>query len=46
MMSVDGSAFLEINVTPGARKELGRPKRSPKDAKIRFMAKIASDLIT
>ena len=46
MMSIDGSAFLEINVRPGARKELGRPKRSPKEAKVKFMATIASDLIT
>lgn len=35
--SVDGPALLEIRVRKGARADLGRPKISPRENKIRFM---------
>lgn len=36
VMDHEGRAFLEIKVNKGARKELGRPTRSPKENKAAF----------
>ena len=33
----EGPAFLEIKVKKGARKELGRPTKSPQENKVDFM---------
>tara|TARA_Y100000588_G_scaffold392835_2_gene506278 strand:+ start:27878 stop:29032 length:1155 start_codon:yes stop_codon:yes gene_type:complete len=44
VMSASGSAFLEITVRPGARPDLGRPSRSPKEAKVKFMRMVSSVL--
>jgi phosphonopyruvate decarboxylase len=38
--SLDGPIFLEIKVKKGFRSEIGRPKSSPKDNKIKFMSKL------
>ena len=34
---IDGPNFIEIKVNKGARKNLGRPKTSPEENKIKFM---------
>ncbi len=41
-LAVSGAAFLEVMVRPGARGDLGRPKRSPQDAKTAFMTRFGS----
>jgi phosphonopyruvate decarboxylase len=38
--NVSGLRFLEIQVKPGARNDLGRPKESPIENKINFIANI------
>lgn len=40
--NVNGPIFLEIKVSKGARKNLGRPKELPSENKLRFMKKIQS----
>ena len=40
MNSVDGPSFLEINVAPGARADLGRPTKTPAQSMAAFMAAV------
>lgn len=37
MLNKPGPGFLEIKVRPGSRKDLGRPKMSPGEQKVKFM---------
>lgn len=37
LKSTDGPAFLEIKVSRATRKDLGRPKDTPKSNKDKFM---------
>jgi phosphonopyruvate decarboxylase len=37
MLKLDGSAFLEIRCKRGARKDVGRPDRTPVQNKTDFM---------
>lgn len=42
MKSSKGPSFLEIRVSPGARKDLGRPKEAPVDNKLAFMEALSA----
>lgn len=41
MQAVEGPTLLEIRVKPGARDDLGRPTRTPRESRERFVAAIA-----
>ena len=43
-LAVDGPAFMEIRVAPGARKNLGRPKTRPDENRDAFMAFLNSPI--
>lgn len=44
MRNTGGPALLELRVKPGARKDLGRPTRTPRESKERFMAALHRQL--
>ena len=42
-LSSAGPSFLEINIRPGSRKDLGRPSVGPRDLKENFMDSIIDE---